>query len=166
MATRANGLGKRLCPEFILGYTDKQTVMLDFDNTPFKQVRSWASRVCKHFKLKDLLILKSSKNCYHVVFDRTIPWSVNISIVAWTCIETGHKGLNKWFLLQCIKQEPTLRVSWKGSKPPPRIAYRRGAQKEQIRSYLQHRRRVKNVVTRTRALHHPENIVASRAVSK
>ena len=70
----------------ILGYTDTETVKLDFDDTTFRTVRYWALRTMRWFKLNGFLILKSSVNCYHVVFDRTVSWSENLRIVAWVAL--------------------------------------------------------------------------------
>jgi len=62
--------------------------MLDFDYMPFKSVRYWALRTLKWFKLGGFLILKSSRECYHVVFDRTVSWTENMRIVAWLCLQS------------------------------------------------------------------------------
>jgi hypothetical protein len=56
-----------------------------------------------------------------------------MGIVAWVCRESKHQGLWRWFLLQCIKKESTLRVSPKRKKPSPRIVYRFGKRDEEIR---------------------------------
>jgi hypothetical protein len=47
------------------------------------------------------------------------------------------------FILQCIKQGSTLRVSPKKEKPTPRIVYRYGTQKQEIRNFLQYRKIVR-----------------------
>lgn len=77
----------------ILGFTDDETVMLEFDNMPFKQVKYWAFRAMRWFKLKCFIILKSSEKCYHVVFDRKVSWVFPLS---------KHKKLTGWFIMQCI----------------------------------------------------------------
>lgn len=51
----------------VLGFSDRETVKLDFDNTPFKNVRYWAVRAYNWFHLEGFWILRSSKNSYHVV---------------------------------------------------------------------------------------------------
>lgn len=86
-----------------LGYTDKTTVKLDFDDASFKTVKYWALRTMKWFRLRGFIILRSSKNHYHVVFDRSVTWKKNTHIMAWVCVESKNKGLIKWFLMQCIK---------------------------------------------------------------
>jgi len=132
--------------KFILGYTDNETVMLDFDNTPFRDVKYWALRAMKWFKLTGFIILKSSENNYHVVFNRKVSWSENMKIVAWLSLLSHNPMLEKWFLMQCIKEGSTLRVSSKRDKPSPRIIYRYGKENEQIREFIVERRHIKRIM--------------------
>jgi hypothetical protein len=46
--------------------------MLDFDDRCFRYAKDWAFRTLKQFRLGGFVILKSSKNHYHVVFDRPV----------------------------------------------------------------------------------------------
>ena len=96
----------------------------------------WAKRICKWFRLGGVLILESSENNFHVVFNRPVDWSENVRIMAWVSLHSGKKLLLKWFLMQCIKQGSTLRVSRKRSKPSPRIVSRFGKQDSQIKEFL------------------------------
>jgi hypothetical protein len=123
-----------------MGYTDTETVKLDFDNTSFQKVKYWALLTLKKFKLGGFLILKSSENCYHVVFDRTVSWAENMSIVAWVSLLSHNEKLRNWLTMQCIKKESTLRISPKGNKPSPRVVYRHGEESREIKSYLQYRK--------------------------
>jgi hypothetical protein len=50
-----------------------------------------------------------------------------------------------WFIMQCIKEVSTLRVSTKREKPEPRIVYRFGSQNGQIAEFLAFRKLVKNI---------------------
>jgi hypothetical protein len=109
-------------------------------------VKYWALRTMKWYKLGGFIILKSSENCYHVIFDKKVSWRRNIKIVAWVSLLSHNKALQKWFLMQCIKEGSTLRVSPKGSKPSPRIVYSYGKKDKEIKAFLQHRRRVKNMI--------------------
>jgi hypothetical protein len=131
---------------FILGITDQETVKLDFDNTPFRTVKYWAMRTMKWFKLKGFIILKSSENSYHVVFDRKVSWKENVKIMAWVSLLSQNKNLQKWFIMQCIKEGSTLRVSAKKEKPEPRIVFRFGSQTNQIAEFLAYRKVVKSIV--------------------
>ena len=133
---------------FILGITDQETVKLDFDKTPFKTVKYWAMRTMKWFKLKGFIILKSSENSYHVVFDKRVSWNENMHIVAWVCLLSQHKALTKWFLMQCIKEGSTLRVSAKKEKPEPRIVFRYGSQDGMIAEFLAYRKIVKSIIAK------------------
>jgi hypothetical protein len=68
MVKEGMGLTETLNPSPLgLGYTDKSTVKLDFDDAYFKFVKYWALRTMKWFKLRGFIILRSSKNHYHVV---------------------------------------------------------------------------------------------------
>jgi hypothetical protein len=117
--------------------------MLDFDNVGLEEIKYWAFEVMKKAELCGYVILESSYRHYHVVFDRKVSWAENMSIIAWLCLELKHEEFTKWFLLQCIKKELTLRVSSKGEKPPPKLIYRRGNQNGRIRKYLQYRSKIK-----------------------
>jgi hypothetical protein len=130
----------------ILGFTDIETVKLDFDDMKFKNVKYWAERTVKWFKLEGYIILKSSKNCYHVVFNRSVSWAKNLNIVAWVGLQSQNRGLIKWLLMQCIKQSSTLRTSPKPEKPSPRIVYRYGKQGQQISNFLKMRQLTKKII--------------------
>jgi hypothetical protein len=145
---RADSLNSNNGLPFILGITDMETVKLDFDKTSFKTVKYWAFRTMKWFKLKGFIILKSSKNSYHVVFDKKVSWKENVKIMAWVSLLSQHKALTKWFIMQCIKEGSTLRVSAKKEKPEPRIVYRYGSQNNQIAEFLAYRKIVKGIIAK------------------
>jgi len=73
----------------------------------------------KKFRMKDFVVLESSMNHYHVVFDRPVSWSKNVKIVAWVALEAKHRRLTEWLTMQCIKEGSTLRVTAKKQKPLP-----------------------------------------------
>ena len=115
-----------------------------------KSVKYWARRTRKWHKLGGFLILESSLNSYHVVFDRTVDWSENVRIVAWVALYVKRRSLDNWFKMQCIKQKPTLRTSNKKMlggvvKPPPRVVYFEGSQDREISDYLLLRNLILNV---------------------
>jgi hypothetical protein len=140
------GLTEQLNPEPpMLGYTDKSTVKLDFDDVSFKFVKYWAHRAMNWFRLRGFVILKSSKNHYHVVFDRSVTWKKNGHVMAWVCLESRNEGLKRWFLMQCIKESSTLRVSPKGAKVSPRIVFRNGKQDKEIKNFLLWRKYIRKV---------------------
>lgn len=147
---KVHGLNQRWNPKPTIGLTDKETVKLDFDNTPFRMVKCWALRIMRWFKLEGFIILKSSANRYHVVFNRKVSWEENVKIVAWACLVTKHKKLTGWFIFQCVKKGSTLRISSKKGKPSPRIVDRYGKQDGEIRNFLQYRKLIKNILRKTR----------------
>jgi len=135
-----------LSPNFILGYTDTETVKLDFDDVTFKTVLYWARRAMSWFSLGGFLILKSSDRCYHVVFNHEVDWTHNMKIVAWVALLSKNEGLRRYLLMQCIKESSTLRLSPKGEKPFPRIVYHEGEEDDQIMAFLRFQRQIKNIV--------------------
>jgi hypothetical protein len=143
-----NGLTARSTPRPVIGYSDTETVKLDFDETPFKKVKYWALRTMTWFNLGGFLVLKSSPQCYHVIFNRKVTWTENVSVMAWVTQQTKHPKLTGWFILQCRKQKSTLRVSSKGKKSSPRIVFRYGHEHKRIRHFLQYRMIIKRVVKR------------------
>jgi len=129
----------------ILGLSDRETVMLDLDEMNFKSARYWAMLVLEKYRLKGFIILKSSKNHYHAVFDRYVSREENLNIVAWVAILSKNISLLRYLAMQCIKMSSTLRVAPKGDKPSPRIVYRFGCQDHAIKDFLEFRQLIKRI---------------------
>ena len=108
---RGFGLRKKSNRKPILGCSDRTTVKLDIDGELFRKVKYWAERTYKHFRLSGYVILKSSRDHYHVLFNRTVCWEENTKIMAWVAVLSRNAGLRKWVLMQLIKGASTLRVS-------------------------------------------------------
>lgn len=132
-------------PKFILGISDKETVKLDFDQTPFSKVKYWALKALKRFKLHGFIVLKSSENCYHVIFDRPLSWTDNVRTMAWVALLSHNEGLKSYLIMQCIKKCSTIRVSPKSGKGSPRIVCRFGIQSENVRIFLKNRQLIKKI---------------------
>ena len=143
---RDPGLSLKWSHNFVLGFTDTETVMLDFDNVDLDKVKDWARKSMSFFKLGGFIILRSSKNSFHVIFDRTVSWSENLSIVGRIVLMTHHRLLQRWHLMQCIKQSMTIRVSPKGDKSGPWIVFREGRQNEQIVGFLSYRKLIIDIM--------------------
>jgi len=137
-----------------VGLSDKHTVMVDLDDMSFRKVKSLALLTMKHFNLEGFIILKSSPNNYHVVFDRPIGrWVEVLRIISWIGIMADNPNVWKWVCMQAIKGYATLRVGPKpvnpdGLKPAPRVVYRYGSQNRMVRDYLVFRRRLSKLVKR------------------
>ncbi len=127
----------------VLGYSDTSTVKLDFDDVSFRIVKYWSFRATKWFKLGRFMILKSSKNHYHVIFDRPVSWKKNIHVMAWVALESRNAKLTDYLIMQCIKEASTLRVSNKGEKPSPRVVFSYRVPEAEILRFLQLRRLIK-----------------------
>lgn len=132
----------------ILGLSDRMTVMLDFDNMSFKSVKYWAIFTLEKFKLRGFIILKSSKKCYHVVFDRYVDsWDEKLSVIAWVAIVSKSVQMLRYLAMQCIKMSSTLRVSPNPNqdKPAPRLVYRFGYQDRAVKDFLGYRQLIKRI---------------------
>ncbi len=117
----------------ILSYTDTETVKLDFDNSNYETVKNCSTKIMKMFKLERFIILKSSDNHCHTLFDGTVTWLENLKIMAWTVLLTHNLSQLKYLQMQCIKESSTLRVSSKKGKPMPRVVFHYGKQNNEIR---------------------------------
>ena len=144
--SKGSGFGVKWNHNSILGFTDDETVMLDFDDTPFKTVKYWAQVAMYYFWLGGFLILKSSENHYHIVFNRKVDWAENMSIVAWVSLQSNNQNMLRYLRMQCIKKASTLRVGPKNDKPSPRIVYREGREDEQISDFLYTRTIIKKIM--------------------
>ena len=135
-------------PKFLVGFTDTETLKLDLDETSFKDVKDLAKKTERKFNLRGFLILRSSKDNYHVIFNREVSWSENVSIMSHVVLATKKTKLLKWFLLQCRREASTLRVGSKGDKRPPRIVFRSGDEASRIMVFLDSRRQIKRFLSR------------------
>lgn len=129
----------------ILGVSDRETVMLDFDDFSFKSTRYWANLVMEKFGQNGYVILKSSEKHYHVVFDRDVGREENLSVIAWVGILSKSVHLLRYLAMQCIKMSSTLRVSGKDEKPSPRIVFRYGSQDHAVKDFLRYRKLIKQI---------------------
>ena len=64
--------------------------------------------------------------------------------------------MRRWFLMQCIKRKPTLRVSYKKEfggvvKAPPRVVFFEGSQDQEISDYMLWRSLILDVSSEPRA---------------
>lgn len=119
-------------------------------------MKYWAKRICKFFELKGFLILKSSSNNYHVVFDRSVSWEENGKIMALAALMVEgrrlHKcPLTKYMVMQFIKGMSTLRIGRKKNKPSPRTIFKFRRLNNEIRNYLRFRRAYKKFRSATSA---------------
>lgn len=124
----------------VAGFSSKNIPMIDLDNTSLEEVVVKSRIVAQRFKLGGFLVLRSSKDNYHVVFARKLPPRKALRAVAFFALLQNRKETYVWFTLQVIKGSFTLRVSKKVSgdqvKPEPKPVYFEGILGEGIREYL------------------------------
>jgi hypothetical protein len=117
---------KNTKPNFVYGFTTDKGLLLDLDNTTLADTRKIAKKYCNRFKLEGFLILKSSQNNYHVVFNKYLTWKKTIEYlfkIVWTYHYHKHgskPSLTSWAILQACKKSMTLRISNKKHKKAPR----------------------------------------------
>ena len=145
MVNRESGLTQTLKAKPILGSTSSEAVTIDCDDMPFRVVKKWALIVMEKCRLGGFIILKSSRNHYHVVFDRTVCWEDNLSAVGWFSVLSHNPKLKDYHIMQSIKKSSTLRVVPKENKPCPKVVYRYGEQDHEIKDFLRHRDLVKRI---------------------
>lgn len=121
----------------ILGITDRFTVMLDLDNIKFKDAKRLCILACVWYKLEGFVLLRSSRNHYHVIFNKPMKsWRKTVNIISRIAVKTKNPEVYKWVLMQIIKKASTLRISHKGNKPIPKIVYSYGKLDKQVKAFL------------------------------
>jgi len=147
-----------LSPTF--GDWSRDTVRLDFDNTPLKKVKFWGFMVCKYFHLEGFVILCSSVKkhvvkirnqivysysevSYLVIFNRKVKWNLNVKIMDWVARLSEIQSLMYYVLMQGIKRSSTVRCGSKGKKPSPKVVFCFGKQDGQIEQFLETRNLIK-----------------------
>jgi len=132
---------RKIEPKFVYGFTTDKGLLLDLDNTTLADTRKIAKKYCNRFKLEGFLILKSSQNNYHVVFNKYLTWKKAIEYlfkIVWNYhyYEHGSKpSLTSWAILQACKKSMTLRISKKKHKKIPKIIESFGKNDKLIMDY-------------------------------
>jgi len=94
---------------------------------------------------EEKVVFKFKTRSFHLVFNREMKNIAELhSILAWLCLQTKDWDLIMWFLLQCVKQNVTLRTGFKDRKKPPREVYRFGKQDKMIKEFLDNRQFILN----------------------
>jgi hypothetical protein len=112
-------------------------------------VKYWARRARDWFKLGGFIILRSSEGHYHVLFDASVDWSGNCHVMGWVAVESGFSKSVDYALMQLIKESSTVRVGAKGKSGSPKIVYREGSQDNEIKNFLDYRRKIKKINRKT-----------------
>jgi hypothetical protein len=127
------------------GVTSKRIILLDFDDVDFDEVLYWARRACFWFKLNGFLIMRSSVNSCHVIFDKFVDWATNVSVMNSIAIQFDNEDFRSYVRLQCRKGQSTLRVGTKGYGGIPFPYFSEGSQVEEIKDYLDTRALLLNI---------------------
>jgi len=115
----------------VIGFTTTRGLLLDLDNMTEKKTVRLCGSLCSRHKLEGFIILKSSNNHYHAVFNRYLSWKKALMIASsiFKCVE--------WVIWQVRKGEFTLRISTKHGINKPQIVFEYGRKDKLIRDYLE-----------------------------
>lgn len=128
---------------YVYGFTTSHGLLLDLDNTTLGETRKIAKKYMERFKLEGYLILRSSQNNYHVVFNKYMSWKKVLAClfkIVWYYHYHKHgikPSLTFWAILQACKETETLRVSRKERKSIPKVIQTKGKTDKLINDYLE-----------------------------
>lgn len=122
----------------IIGTAHSNYVQLDFDNMEFEEVKKICNSALKTFKLQGYLIIESSKNHYHVIFNKRLSYKNALQVLAWVSLEVNKIEVYRYIMQQLLKDETTLRLTKKRKKPIPKPIFVKGKQNGGIKWYLRH----------------------------
>jgi hypothetical protein len=138
-------IGKRKIPhKYVYGFTTTKGLLLDLDNTTLKESSAIAEKYMNRFHLKGYLILRSSENNYHVVFNHYLTWKKTLEYlfkIVWRYHYHEHgvkPSLTYWAILQACKGSETLRISTKNHKRMPRIVRKHGETDKLCKDYVEY----------------------------
>jgi len=69
--------------------------------------------------------------------------------MGWVAVESGFSKSVDYALMQLIKESSTVRVGAKGKSGSPKIVYREGSQDNEIKNFLDYRRKIKKINRKT-----------------
>lgn len=101
----------------LVGYTATDTLMLDVDNEPYKNVKMLADYLLIVHQLKGYMILRTNKG-YHVIFDKRLRFVKVIKLAAKATIILSNPNIAFWLAQQLYNDCLTLRINQKNGKTP------------------------------------------------
>lgn len=114
-----------------IGFVTQKGVCLDLDYITEKSVQKLAEYLLKRYRLKGYLLVKSSPEHYHLIFNRYTSWNQALRIVF-----SVYKAV-EWGIWGARKGELTLRLSKKKGKNIPQLLKIVGKTDKLIRQYLE-----------------------------
>ena len=115
---------------YSIGFTTTEGVCLDLDYITQEKADKRAVHLLERYKLEGYLLIESSPDHYHVVFNRYTDWRETTQIVFST-----FKAI-EWGIWQARKGELTLRLSEKNGKNIPQLIKCVGKTDKLIKDYL------------------------------
>jgi hypothetical protein len=122
----------------VVGFTSDRIVMLDLDGCGDARAVTICQYILRRWNLGGYLLLKSSPDNKHAVFDKPTNWRRVMQIVFSLVFKyrPNQFRLRGWAIMQAIKGSCTLRIGPKGKKKPPAVIARVGTQHRAIKEYL------------------------------
>jgi hypothetical protein len=142
---------KKAKQNFVDGFTTSKGLMLDLDNATLGETKKIALKYYNRFKLEGYIILRSSQNNYHVVFNKYLSWRKTLEYlfkIVWYFHYHKHgikPSLTSWAILQACKTSETLRISTKKHKRKPVVVALYGKTDKLIKDFLEYRSEVERV---------------------
>jgi hypothetical protein len=96
----------------VVGYTTQEHLLVDLDSCSWIEVQGLARIIMRNYPYAgDCLIVESSENRYHLVFDDFMPWNTIVSVVE----VMAFLGIveAKYANVRTFRRDITLRVSEK-----------------------------------------------------
>ncbi len=126
---------------FCIGFVTRKGILLDLDNTSQNSVIRLAEKflekrkfryIEREINLEGYLIVKSSENHYHLIFNVYLPFREALMIAS--SVRIGN--LQCWILERAKHGEFTIRISTKNGNNKPKLIAEKGKTDKLINDYL------------------------------
>jgi hypothetical protein len=116
---------------YCVAFVTVKGVLLDLDNMTFKKAKWIAETLLKKHRLEGFLLIRSSRRCYHAVFNRYLSWKkiTEVLFSMHECIRYAVQQMQNGHL--------ALRISPKNGKNKPKVLIETGKTDKLIKDYLE-----------------------------
>jgi len=116
---------------YCVGFVTTRGVLLDLDNMTLKKAKWIAKTLLYEFKLEGFILIRSSSNNYHAVFNKYVSWKkiTQVLFSRYECVRYAVQQMQNGHL--------TLRISKKNGKNKPKVLLKVGETNKLIKDYLE-----------------------------
>ena len=116
---------------YCVGFATSRGVLLDLDNMTLKKAKWIAKTLLDEFKLEGFILIRSSANNYHAVFNKYVSWKTITQVLfsRFECVRYAVQQMQNGHL--------ALRISPKNGKNKPKILIETGKTDKLITDYLE-----------------------------